>query len=258
LYCTENVVTGIFLGAYGLQSVRRKNWPNQRNDHLADLLDKMAKIPGLERIRLSSLEPADLTPRLLDTLYNNHNIMPHLHLSLQSGSDAILKKMCRQYRVEQFMEKVESAKSRLDRPAFTTDIIVGFPGETDADFEQTVDLAKRVGFAKMHVFSFSPRKGTAAADMQDILDTKVIKERSKILRDLNIELGMKYRRQFLGQTAEMLIENNNGQISGRCERYFTVYLKKTEKKQKKNTIVKVKLLKNRKDGVIGDLSCQDI
>jgi len=254
----EIVVTGIFLGAYGLQSVRRKNWPNQRNDYLADLLDKMAGIHNLERIRLSSLEPADLTPRLLDTLCGHHNIMPHLHLSLQSGSDAILKKMCRQYRVEQFIEKVESAKSRLDRPAFTTDIIVGFPGETDGDFEQSVDLAKRVGFAKMHVFSFSSRKGTPAADMQNTVDTKVIKERSQILRDLDIELGMKYRRQLLGQTAEILIENNNGQISGRCERYFTVYLKKTAKKQQKNTIVKVKLLKNRRDGAIGELSSQGI
>ena len=253
----EIVVTGIFLGAYGLQSVRRKNWPNQQNNHLADLLDKMAQIPGLARIRLSSLEPADLTPRLLDTFCIHHNIMPHLHLSLQSGSDAILKKMCRQYRVEQFIEKVKSAKSRLDRPAFTTDIIVGFPGETDADFEQTVDLAKRVGFAKMHVFSFSLRKGTAAADMQDTVDTKVIKERSKILHDLDIELGMKYRRQFLGETAEILIENNNGQYCGRSERYFTAYLKKTEKKQERNSIVIVKLLENRKDGVDGKLPSQD-
>jgi len=252
----EIVVTGIFLGAYGLQSVRRKNWPNQRNNRLADLLDKMAQIPGLARIRLSSLEPADLTPRLLDTFCRHHNIMPHLHLSLQSGSDAILKKMCRQYRVEQFIEKVESAKSRLDRPAFTTDIIVGFPGEKDADFEQTVDLAKRVGFAKMHVFSFSPRKGTVAADMQDTVDAKVIKERSKILRELDIELGLKYRRQFLGETAEILIENNNGQHCGRSERYFTVYLKKTEKNQKRNSIVIAKLLENRKDGMSGELFSQ--
>jgi len=254
----EIVVTGIFLGAYGLQSVRRKNWPNKRNDNLADLLDKMAEIPNLARIRLSSLEPADLTPRLLDTFCRHHNIMPHLHLSLQSGSDVILKKMCRQYRTGQFIEKVESAKSRLDRPAITTDIIVGFPGETDADFEQTVDVAKRVGFAKMHVFSFSPRKGTAAAQMQDTVDTKVIKERSQILRDLNIELGLEYRRQFLGRTAEVLIENNNGQLSGRGERYFKVYLKKTEKKQERNSIVKVKLLKNRRYGVIGEPSSQKV
>ena len=247
----EIVVTGIFLGAYGRQSVRRKNWPNQQNEHLADLLDKMAKLPNLERIRLSSLEPADLTPRLLDTFCRHSNIMPHLHLSLQSGSDKILRRMCRQYRVEEFREKVESAKSRLDRPAITTDIIVGFPGETDADFEQTVEMAKIIGFAKMHVFSFSPRKGTAAADMQESIDNKVIKERSQILRDLNIELGLKYRRQFIGETAQILIENNNGQLCGRSERYFTVYLKKTEKKQKTNNIVGVKLIENRKNGMAG-------
>jgi threonylcarbamoyladenosine tRNA methylthiotransferase MtaB len=250
----EIVVTGIFLGAYGRESVRRKNWPNQRNEYLADLLDKMAEIPNLSRIRLSSLEPADLTPRLLDTLCQHPNIMPHLHLSLQSGSDKILRKMCRQYRVEEFREKVESAKSRLDRPAITTDIIVGFPGETDADFEQTVDMAKIIGFAKMHVFSFSPRKGTAAADMQEAIDNKVIKERSKILRDLGIELGLKYRRQFIGETARILIENDNGQLSGRSERYFTVYLKKTEKKQKRNSIVGVKLIENRENGMAGTIA----
>ncbi len=250
----EIVVTGIFLGAYGLKSVRRKNWPDQRNNHLADLLDKMTEIPNLPRIRLSSLEPADLTPRLIDTLCRHPNIMPHLHLSLQSGSDNILRKMCRQYRVEEFREKVDSAKSRLDRPAITTDIIVGFPGETDADFEQTVNMAKIIGFAKMHVFTFSPRKGTAAADMQDFIDNKVIKQRSKILRDLNIELGLKYRRQFIGETAEILIEKDNGQCSGRSERYFTVYLNKTEKKQKRNSILGVKLIENRENGMAGTIS----
>jgi len=250
----EIVVTGIFLGAYGRQSVRRKSWPNQRNNQLADLLDKMAEIPNLARIRLSSLEPADLTPRLLDTLCRHPNIMPHLHLSLQSGSDNILRKMCRQYRVEEFREKVESAKSRLDRPAITTDIIVGFPGETDADFEQTVNMAKIIGFSKIHVFSFSPRKGTAAADMQEPVDNKVIKERSQILRELDIELGLKYRRQFVGETAQILIENNNGQHCGRSERYFTVYLEKTEKKQKRNSILGVKLIKNRQNGMVGAIS----
>jgi threonylcarbamoyladenosine tRNA methylthiotransferase MtaB len=254
----EIVVTGIFLGAYGLKSVRRKNWPNQRNNHLADLLEKMAEIPNLARIRLSSLEPADLTPQLLDTLCRHPNIMPHLHLSLQSGSDNILRKMCRQYRVKEFREKVESAKSLLDRPAITTDIIVGFPGETDSDFEQTVNMAKIIGFAKMHVFSFSPRRGTAAADMQDPIDKKVIKERSKILRDLDIELGQKYRRQFLGETAEILIENDNGQNSGRSERYFTVFLDKTEKKQKRNSVVKVKLVKNSKNGMYGESISQSL
>jgi threonylcarbamoyladenosine tRNA methylthiotransferase MtaB len=252
----EIVLTGIFLGAYSQQSVRRKNWTNRENEHLADLLDKMAEMPNLERIRLSSLEPADLTPRLLDALCGHPNIMPHLHLSLQSGSNNILRKMCRQYRAEEFKEKVDLAKSRLDRPAITTDIIVGFPGETDADFEQTIEMAKVVGFAKMHVFSFSLRKGTAAAVMQERVSNKVIKERSQILRDLDAELGLKYRRQFIGETAQVLIENNNGQLSGRSERYFTVLLEKTEKKHKKNGIVTAKLIENSNAGMIGQISSQ--
>ena len=156
--------------------------------------------------------------------------------------------MCRQYRIEEFREKVESAKSKLDRPAITTDIIVGFPGEKDTDFERTVNIAKKINFAKMHIFPFSPRSGTAAANMQDSIDKTVIKERSQILLDLDTELGQKYPRQFLGETAEILIEKDNGQRSGRSERYFTVYLKKTKKR---NSIVKVKLLQNRKNGMSG-------
>ena len=247
----EIVVTGVFLGAYGQETVRRKNWANQRNDKLADLLDKMAEIPNLARIRLSSLEPADVTSRLLDTFCKHRNIMPHLHLSLQSGSDAVLKKMCRQYRADEFREKIKSIKSQLDRPAITTDIIVGFPGETDADFEQTVNLAKDAGFAKMHIFSFSPRRGTTAADMQDTVDNRVIKRRSQILHNLNIKLGLKYRQQFVGETTEILVENNNGQLCGRSERYFMVYLEKAGKKLGKNELVRVKLIKNSENGAIG-------
>ena len=247
----EIVVTGVFLGAYGRESVRRKNWTNQRNDNLADLLDKMAEIPHLARIRLSSLEPADVTPRLLDTFCKHRKIMPHLHLSLQSGSNAVLKKMHRQYSADEFREKIELIKHQLDRPAITTDIIVGFPGETDADFEQTVDLAENVGFAKMHIFSFSPRKGTAAANMQDTVDNRVIKDRSKILHNLNIELGRKYRQQFLGETAEILLENDDGEYYGRNERYFMVYLEKTGKKLKKNDLIRVKLVKYGKHGMLG-------
>jgi len=247
----EIVVTGVFLGAYGQKTVRRKDWANQRNDKLADLLDKMAEMPNLARIRLSSLEPADVTSRLLDTFCKHRNIMPHLHLSLQSGSDAVLKRMCRQYRADEFREKIESVKSKLDRPAITTDIIVGFPGETDTDFEQTVNLAKDTGFAKMHIFSFSPRKGTAAANMQDTVDNRVIKRRSKILHNLNIKLGLKYRQQFVGETTEILVENNNGQLCGRSERYFMVYLEKAGKKLGKNELVRVKLIKNSENGAIG-------
>lgn len=249
----EIVVTGVFLGAYGQESVRRKNWPNQQNDNLSILLDKMAKIPHLARIRLSSLEPGDVTPQLLDIFCKHTNIMPHLHLSLQSGSNAVLKKMCRQYNSDIFREKIELAKRYLDRPAITTDIIVGFPGETDTDFEQTIKLAKDVGFAKMHIFSFSPRKGTAAANMQGRVDIKIVKERSEILHRLNIELSQKFQQQFIGETAEILLENDNEQIYGRSERYFMVYLEKTRKKLKKNDLIRAKLVRYGENGICGDV-----
>jgi len=246
----EIVVTGVCLGAYGRKTVRRKNRHESQNGELADLLDNLAKIPDLARIRLSSLEPADVTERLLDIFCKHHNIMPHLHLSLQSGSDDVLKRMCRQYSAGDFRNKVELIKSLLDRPAITTDIIVGFPGETEADFEQTIDLAKQICFAKMHVFPFSLRKGTAAANMKESVDNKIIKKRAKILHDLNLELGMNYRRQFIGETAVILTESPNGRVCGRSERYFMVSLEDSQKEEKKNELLKVKLLENTKSGVI--------
>jgi len=248
----EIVVTGIFLGAYGRSSVRRKDSDEPRNGKLVDLLEKMAKIPNLTRIRLSSLEPTDVTPQLLDVFCEHRNIMPHLHLSLQSGSNAILKKMCRQYDADDFMTAVELIKSRLDRPAITADVIVGFPGETDTDFQQTVKLARAVGFAKMHVFSFSSRKGTAAAAMQDVVSNEVIKERSRVLHNIDAELGGKFRQKFIGETITVLLEgNSNGQMCGRSERYFMVYLEKTRKKLKKNELVRVKLTGNSENGAVG-------
>ena len=247
----EIVVTGIFLGSLGQGTVRRKNWPNSQNNNLANLLEKLAQIPNLERIRLSSLEPLDVTERLLDVFCNNDNIMPHLHLSLQSGSNSILKKMCRQYNIEDFVKTIDLVKSRLDRPAITTDLIVGFPGETEDDFQQTVYLAQKICFAKMHIFSFSARKGTSAAIMQPVVNNDVIKKRSKILHDLDIELGRKFRQQFIGQEVAVLLENSNGKSTGRCERYFTVQLEKISLECEKKPIVSAMLVKNTSDGAVG-------
>jgi len=244
----EIVITGVFVGAYGQDSVRRKKWAEQQNDKLADLLVKLTEIPNLVRIRLSSLEPADVTQRLLDVFANNPKIMPQLHLPLQSGSNEILKKMGRQYSADEFREKIALIKAKLNRPAITADIIVGFPGETDADFEATVEVAKEAGFAKMHVFTFSKRPGTAAASLQGTVKNEVMKERSQILRDLDVELSYKFRQQFIGEDAEILIENNNGQCKGRSERYFMVYIEEGESKPKKGEIVKVKIIKNNSNG----------
>lgn len=239
----EIVLTGIFLGAYGQNSCRRRNWETKENPHLAELLAKLAQIKGLARIRLSSLEPSDVIEPLLDVFCENPNIMPHLHLSLQSGSDRILKKMCRSYSRDEFLEKVAMIRERLDRPAITTDIIVGFPGESDSDFEDTLDFAKQVGFAKMHVFTYSKRQVTAAAKMQDAIDNKVKNQRSKILRELDKQLGKDFRDQFIGESAEILIEKVGSRTAGRCERYFMVNIE-PKAKIAKNDIVKVKFTSN--------------
>ncbi|HUT30082.1 MAG TPA: tRNA (N(6)-L-threonylcarbamoyladenosine(37)-C(2))-methylthiotransferase MtaB [Sedimentisphaerales bacterium] len=253
----EIVITGICLGAYGQKSVRRRIWDRPENDSLAELLEKIARVPGLRRIRLSSLGPKDVTSRLLDVFCENRNLMPHLHLSLQSGSNRVLKKMCRQYTADEFRRTVEAIRNRLDRPAITTDIIVGFPGETEADFEQTLELARDVGFAKMHVFSFSPRKGTAAAAMQGVVDKRVTKERSRVLRQLDKELGWKFREQFVGETAVVLVESDNGKISGRSERYFTVYLEGAARSSRENDLVTVRLTRNSMNGMAGHTSTQE-
>jgi len=217
----EIVLTGIFLGAYGQSSVIRSRWDPDKKNMLAQLVDKMAQIPSLERIRLSSLEPADVTDRLLEVFCKRHNIMPHLHLPLQSGSERVLRKMRRQYTVAQFLQVVDRVKLSLDRPAITTDIMVGFPGETDDDFQETIKVAKSVDFSKIHVFSFSPRAQTAAAKMQPAVKPEVIKERSSILRNLDKNLQTKFRRQFVGEKVSIIVEDTRP-LRGRTERYFMV------------------------------------
>jgi len=240
----EIVLTGIFLGAYGQNTVRRRKWHNHRNPKLAALLEKMAKIPGLERIRLSSLEPMDVTDQLLNVFVNNPNVMPQLHLSLQSGSSSILKRMCRQYTADSFMATVDKIKTHLDRPAITTDIIVGFPGESDDDFQQTMQLAEQVGFAKMHVFPFSVRRGTPAARMQPTVNNKVIKERASRLRDLDRRLAFAFRNQFVGETAVILLENTTPAAAGRSERYFMVNVENQHLRLKKNDLLNVTITAN--------------
>ena len=175
------------------------------------------------------MEPGDISEELLDVFCAHRNIMPHIHLSVQSGASATLKRMCRQYDADQLRAKIELIKRRLDRPAITADIIVGFPGETDEDFEQTVELSKWAGFSKIHVFPFSVRAGTAAAKLKGRLPADVIKKRAQILRKVSDELGFKFREQFINQTCEVLIEGSKDkQVFGHCERYFIVQIQETE------------------------------
>ena len=264
----EIVVTGVNLGAYGRDTARRISQISDFRFTIFDLLTALARIPGLMRIRVSSLEPGDISEGLLDVFCKYSNIMPHIHLSVQSGSDAILRRMCRQYSAAELREKIDLIKRRLDRPAITCDIIVGFPGETEEDFQATVELAKWAGFSKMHIFPFSARAGTAAEKMKDKIQPKVTKERAEILRKLGDELGFKFREKFIGENCEVLLEDTEP-ILGRCERYFMVFL--TTKSQSheeprrksvdnlvprclggKNEIVKVRLTANRDDGAEGE------
>lgn len=233
----EIVLTGIFLGAYGLPTVRRKRWQTSFNSHFVELVAAIAEVKGLKRLRLSSLEPADVTQQLLDVFEAKKDIIaPHLHLPLQSGSDRILRKMGRQYRVKQYLEVVDMVKKRLDKPAITTDIIVGFPVETGEDFLETVNTANIVGFSKMHIFSYSVRKGTAAEKMPNPVPSDIIKARSRTLIDLNGILSLNFIKQFINTPVEIIIENAKNQ-SGRCQRYFQLQVIGQPQKLPKNTIV---------------------
>ncbi|MGA2092020.1 MAG: tRNA (N(6)-L-threonylcarbamoyladenosine(37)-C(2))-methylthiotransferase MtaB [Sedimentisphaerales bacterium] len=250
----EIVVTGVCLSAYGRQTTRKidESRATSHESRISDLLTELAQVPGLARIRVSSLEPGDISDQLLDVFCAHKNIMPHIHLSVQSGSDKILRRMCRPYSAGELREKIALIKSRLDRPALTCDIIVGFPGETDEDFEETMELAKWAGFSKMHVFPFSARAGTAAAKMKEKIQPKVVKMRAEILRNLGDELGFKFREQFVGESCEVLLEDGEPP-SGRCERYFMVQVNPNGQRLKKNDVVNAQLIINDDNGAKANL-----
>jgi threonylcarbamoyladenosine tRNA methylthiotransferase MtaB len=242
----ELVLTGIFLGAYGQPSALRRRQPHPTGKPLAELIHALCTdVPGLRRLRLSSLEPGDLNEELLSALGAHPQVVPHFHLPLQSGSDFILRKMNRQYGREDYLCMVDRLRRAFDRPALTTDIIVGFPGETDERFEETVSLVEQVGFLHIHAFSFSPRPGTAAARWQrDFVRGPVVNERINLLRGRAAEYSYSYRQQFVGQVVEVLVEHpssdecSEGELSvpsvgsrvrhGRCPRYFPVFFETDE------------------------------
>lgn len=207
----EIVITGVSVGLYGRDS-----------DHsLADVLREIITIPNIGRIRLSSLHPGELTEELLAVWASSDRIMPHLHLSLQSGSDPVLAVMRRGYTTEEYYHAVERARAALPNPAFTTDLIVGFPGETDAYFQESLDFCRKVGFSQMHVFNYSPRPGTRAEKMPNQVHGSIASERSKKMRSLAKELSLNYHRKFIQQPVEVLVEKVN---RGICEGYSEHYL----------------------------------
>ncbi|MBM3998553.1 MAG: tRNA (N(6)-L-threonylcarbamoyladenosine(37)-C(2))-methylthiotransferase MtaB [Planctomycetes bacterium] len=201
----EIVLTGIHLGHYGIEW----NWGRSKADwfRLSHLLERIADLPGSFRVRLSSMEATEVTRELIRVMRDRSDrICPHLHVCLQSGSDRILRRMRRRWGARRFLDVCRAIRDALDRPCLTTDILVGFPGETDDDFERTVDVAREAGFAKMHVFPFSPRKGTAAAAMDDPVPPAKRKERVDRLAGLERDLREAYLRALVGSRLQVLVE----------------------------------------------------
>jgi threonylcarbamoyladenosine tRNA methylthiotransferase MtaB len=222
----ELVLTGIFLGAYEKQTALRRR--QVRNDacDFASLIESLCRnVRGLKRLRLSSLEPGDLTSDLISVLKSHRKLVPHFHLPLQSGSDTILRKMNRQYTRDDFLRMIDRVNAAFDRPAITTDIIVGFPGETDAEFERALEVVDQARFIHTHAFSFSPRPGTAAARWKDqFVHGPVVNERIELLNERAKSHSYEFRKQFLGETVEVLVERSSDPVRrhGRSERYFDV------------------------------------
>ena len=193
----EVVLTGIHLSSYGL---------DLDGITLLDLMVKIDKIQGLERLRLGSLEPRIVTEEFTRTLAGLRTICPHFHLSLQSGCDATLKRMNRRYTTEEYEKGCQILRKYFDRPAITTDVIVGFPQETEEEFAQTIEFLKRIHFYEMHVFKYSRRAGTRAADMLGQLTENQKGQRSDVLLKLDQEMSLEYRKSFLGEEKEVLME----------------------------------------------------
>ena len=193
----EVVLTGIHLSSYGL---------DLDGITLLDMMVKVDKIQGLERLRLGSLEPRIVTEEFTRTLAGLRTICPHFHLSLQSGCDATLKRMNRRYTTEEYEKGCQILRKYFDRPAITTDVIVGFPQETEEEFAQTVEFLKRIHFYEMHVFKYSRRAGTRAADMPGQLTENQKGQRSDVLLKLDQEMSLEYRKSFLGEEKEVLME----------------------------------------------------
>lgn len=227
----EIVLTGIHTGNYGVDI----------NTNFSSILEKILNIKGLKRLRISSIEITELDDKFLELL-KNPILCNHLHIPLQSGGEKTLKKMNRKYDKKYFKEEIEKIRKVRPDISITTDVIVGFPGETEDDFNECVDFIKEINFSKLHVFPYSKRDGTVAAKMKDQIDGKVKKERVKTLLDLSKTLEENYNNSFIGKKESCLIEKVDCKYSyGHCSNY--VYLK-TPKIYKENEIVDIIIEKN--------------
>ena len=232
----EIVITGIHISSYGKDFSEKVT--------LIDLLEKIHDIDGIERIRLGSLEPLIITEEFVKRLKNLPKVCNHFHLSLQSGCDETLERMNRRYKTEDFKKIVGILRNNIPEVALTTDVIVGFPGETDEEFEKTYEFLKEIKFSKMHVFKYSPRKGTKAAEFKNQIDGNTKNKRSDILIKLSEENEEDFAKTYIGKEIEVLFENEN---EGHTKNYIKV---ESNEKIKNAPIIKKVMVREYKDGAL--------
>jgi len=238
--CGEVVLTGVEIGRYSHNGMNLKG-----------LLERILAETEVARIRLSSLQPDEITPELLE-LWQDCRLCCHFHLSLQSGSNGVLGRMRRRYSVGDYRQAVSLIRSRLPEAAITTDIIVGFPGETDEEFEESYEFCRQMEFARIHVFAYSPRPGTLAAQMPQMVAAMVKKERSRRMLALAKESEQNFHRRFLGQTRAILWEKQTkGVWSGLTDNYIRVYTRNGE--DLTNQLLDTRLVDAGGDGVWGEV-----
>ena len=238
----EVVLTGIHTGHYGADI----------NYDFAKLLNRLVKIKGLVRLRISSIEITEITDEILDVLKNNPNLVSHLHIPLQSGSNTILKLMNRKYDKEYFIDKINKIRNIRKDISITTDVIVGFPSETDELFNETIDTIKKINFSKIHVFPFSLRKKTKAESIPNHVDDVTKKNRVKVLVELSNKLENSYMNQFINKTVLLLPEvYKEGYLIGHTDNYLKIRVKGNH--ELLNKIIEVKVLKNSYPYLDGEL-----
>ena len=221
----EVVITGIHVASYGKDFDKE----GQQQIRLIDLLEEINKIEGIERIRLSSLEPTIVTKEFLQRLSKLKKICDHFHLSLQSGSDSVLKRMNRKYTTEEFKNIAKLLKEYYPEVSLTTDIIVGFPGETEEEFIETYNFLNEINFYRMHIFKYSPRKGTPAAKIKEQVDGVTKEERSRKLIDLSNKNENEKNKKYIGKTVKVLFEEyKNGYFKGHTTNYMVVNVKENK------------------------------
>ena len=229
--CREVVLTGIHISSYGL---------DRGQSELLQLIRAIHAIDGVERIRLGSLEPRIITPQMATAFASLPKLCPHFHLSLQSGADETLQRMNRHYSAAEYAEGVRLLREVYDRPAITTDVIVGFPGETAEEFEESHQFVRNMDFYEIHVFKYSVRKGTVAEKLPGQLTDRQKSERSDVLLELTAGQSQKYRRSFIGERVKVLWEDTEEKegkkyLVGHTERYVRVALPaETEDPQTQN------------------------